>query len=297
MDDAVSFGRRLRHARTDRRMSQVGLASGICSASAVSRWEDGQSVPPHDVVRRLAARLGMDVSVLTGVGFDSRLAESADGFGSVLNVAVGSSADDATSPMASWISRARHALECADPWSAGAPRSVIDDLAVDPLTASSPAALETVELLDALTGVGESPTAQAVDTLVDTLTWTVDAPEPVRRTAVETAVAVLCLEGMPIAAREAVVRAAPATITETTRILLMWDDGVTSRSEAEVRLPPVTVRRTARDVAFSVLYRWWGGASGRPDSDFDASAVADAVVASCPGDGLVAAWRTFTVAV
>lgn len=170
------FGRRLRHARTDRGVSQAGLASGICSASAVSRWEDGQSVPPADIIAELAERLGLGVSVLTGRGFDSRLAESADGFDTLVTVAFGSSPCDASSPMSAWISRARLALETADPWSQGDPRSVVDDLQVEPLTATTPAALEIVELLDAMADVAADPTTRTVDAVVATLTWTQDAP-------------------------------------------------------------------------------------------------------------------------
>ncbi|MGO1911417.1 MAG: helix-turn-helix domain-containing protein [Corynebacterium sp.] len=281
MDDAVMFGRRLRHARTDRGVSQAGLASGICSTSAVSRWEGGQSVPPADIIVDLAERLGLGVSVLTGRGFDSRLAESPDGFDALVTVAFGSSPCDATSPMSAWISRARLALDTADPWTEGDPRPVVDDLQVDPLTATTPATLEIVELLDALAHVAADPTARTVDTLVATLTWTQDAPGIFRRTAMETVVAVLLLAEMPIAARGAVARVSPASITETTRLLLTWDDG--GSAEDGTPLPAVHARRTARDVAFSVLHRSMN--AGRPDPG-----IVDAVVASCPGDGLVAEW-------
>lgn len=278
------FGRRLRHARTDRGVSQAGLASGICSTSAVSRWEGGQSVPPADIIVDLAERLGLGVSVLTGRGFDSRLAESPDGFDALVTVAFGSSPRDATSPMSAWISRARLALERADPWSQGDPRPVVDDLQVDPLTATTPATLEIVELLDALAHVATDSTARTVDTLVATLTWTQDAPGIFRRAAMETVVSVLLLADMPLAARGAVARVSPASITETTRLLLTWDDAVSAEGATSVPpLPAAHARRSARDVAFSVLH----GTRNRGPLD---PGIVDAVVASCPGDGLVAEW-------
>ena len=62
----------------DRGLSQNALAEGICSASAISRWEAGVHLPPEDAIWSLANRLGIDVSVLTGLGFDTRFAESPD---------------------------------------------------------------------------------------------------------------------------------------------------------------------------------------------------------------------------
>lgn len=241
MGDPAAFGRRLHHARVDRGLSQTGLAAGICSPSSVSRWEDGQSVPDHGTVEQLADRLGMNPTVLTGDGFDSRLAGSSDGFAELLHTVfaaegftTGSGADgtgtDASGylmspPVGAWISRARSVLIHADPYSTGPdPRPVVDDLAVDPLTTATPVALETVELLDAMVRVRESPDRATVEALTGTLTWTTDAPEEFRRNALDTVVAVLVDAGMPLAARGAVTRAAPPRISAATAALLVWDD-------------------------------------------------------------------------
>ncbi|WP_297008286.1 helix-turn-helix domain-containing protein [uncultured Corynebacterium sp.] len=290
MEDPAAFGRRLRHARVDRGLSQTGLAAGICSPSSVSRWEDGQSVPDHDTVEQLADRLGMDPTVLTGHGFDSRLAGSADGFAELLHT-VFATEDVSEYPISSaagtWITRAQYILVHADPWSRGAdPRPVIDDLAVDPLTASTPVPLETVELLDAMVRVRETPDRATVDSLTDTLTWTTDAPSTIRRTALDTVVAVLVNAGMPVAAAGAVTRVGPPRISATAATLLTWDlssPGTPPYSSPD-GLPPVAASRSARDVAFGIL----AGVRDAPEEV--RRTVADAVVASCPDDGLVTLW-------
>lgn len=60
---------------------------------------------------------------------------------------------------------------------------------MDPLTTTTPAALETVELLDAMVRVRETPDRATVEALTDTLTWTTDAPEMIRRTVAGAVVA------------------------------------------------------------------------------------------------------------
>jgi transcriptional regulator with XRE-family HTH domain len=282
--DAAVFSFRLRHAREERGMSQTALAAGICSASAVSRWESGRSVPDGAVIARLADRLGLPAEVLTHRDFDSRLLVAGEGFGDLVTAAFGGDRNPGEdSPMAHWISRARQVADRADPWSTGPePRPGVDDLAVDPLTASTPVSLETVELLDAMVRVRDTPDRAAVDTLTDTLTWTTDAPAAIRRTALETVVAVLVSAGMPVAARESVTRVTPPGITATTAVLLTWDGSCADG------LPPVVAARHTRDVAFRVLARVR-----------DAAAevrwpVADAVVVSCPDDGLVRRWAERT---
>lgn len=285
MEDPAAFGRRLLHARVDQGMSQTALAAGICSPSSISRWEDGQSIPDSDTTVQLAQRLGLSPAVLTGIGFDSRLAASADGFADLLHTVFTrfptSVSTDFPPSIHSWITQCRNVLESADPWSASPlPRSTVDNLAVDPLTTSSPTALETVELLDALLALREDTTARSVDALVNTLTWAVDAPTAVRHTAMESAVAVLVSAEMPVAARSAVMTVSPTAITLTTAALLEWH-GPTVNG-----LPPVCTFRTARDVAVDVLVR------NRTSPDQVRYLVADSVRASCPNDGFVEYWSS-----
>ncbi|MCJ7857329.1 helix-turn-helix domain-containing protein [Corynebacterium kalidii] len=280
MDDPAIVGFRLRHVREERGMSQAALASGICSASAVSRWESGQCVPSDEIIVQLADRLALPAEVLTRRDFDSRLLTSGDGFGEVVEASFDTGRDTAgTSPMASWISRVRQVSRHADPWTSGPdPRPMVDDLAVDPLTVSVPVSVETVELLDAMVRVKETQDRETVDALADTLSWTVDAPEVIRRTALETVIAVLVGVGMPVAARGAAVRTGLPRITATTAALLTWD------GSSDDGLPPVAADRSARDVAFDVLSRL------RDMPGDDRQRVAALVAASCPGDGLVSLW-------
>ncbi|HIW91417.1 MAG TPA: helix-turn-helix domain-containing protein [Candidatus Corynebacterium avicola] len=287
MEDPAAFGRRLHHARVDRGLSQTALAAGICSPSSVSRWEDGQSVPDVDIMEQLADRLGMNPTVLTGEGFDSRLTGSAEDFADLLDTVFapqdGIGRRDTTRPAPSatsaWIDHARSALDRADPWSSAPdPRPTVDDLSVDPLTPSTPASLETVELLDAMVRVRETPDRATVDALTDTLTWVTDAPLIFRRTAVETVVAVLLCADMPVAARAAVDRVSPPDITTTTALLLTWG------GSSPGGLPPTATSRRGRDVAFGVL------AHLRDAPAEVRRSTATAVVASCPDDGLVARW-------
>lgn len=257
-------------------MSQTALASGICSASAVSRWEDGQSVPSDEVVVQLAQRLGIHPDILLHRDFDSRLLSSHADFGELVYIVFGPTGTEVdggnpSSVIGTWIARARYVLACADPWTGGEPRPVVDELAVDSLTSSNPVALETVELLDAFVRVGEDPSAESVDALVETLTWTVDAPERIRRSAMETVVAVLVFAEMPVAARGAVARVGPTHISETTCVLL----------ESGGQVPPVYGERSARDVAVSLLARL------ASESDLGFTATVDAVLSACPGDSMV----------
>ncbi len=153
---------------------------------------------------------------------------------------------------------------------------------MDPLTTTTPAALETVELLDAMVRVRETPDRATVEALTDTLTRTTDAPEMIRRTALVTVVADLTGAGMPVAARGAVTRVDPPRISATTAILLAWDNS--SGNASPGGLPPVAAARSARDVAVSVLARI------RDTPEEIRRTVAGAVVASCPEDGLVRRW-------
>lgn len=130
LDDAAAFGPRLRHVRLDRGLSQSGLASGICSASAISRWESGHSLPPADVLLALARRLDIDVHLLTGSGFDSRFVESTEGFAALLHLTLGDAPPHPDSPVAAWIARARQAINEAIAWKTDTVRELIDDLSL-----------------------------------------------------------------------------------------------------------------------------------------------------------------------
>ncbi len=65
VDDPAALGRRLREARVAAGVSQVALAFPGCSAAYVSRIEAGARVPSLQVVRELAARLGVPERYLT----------------------------------------------------------------------------------------------------------------------------------------------------------------------------------------------------------------------------------------
>lgn len=68
VDDAVSVGTRLREARERAGLSQRQLAFEGCSPAYISRLEAGQRVPSLQLLRKIAARLGVDESYLaTGV--------------------------------------------------------------------------------------------------------------------------------------------------------------------------------------------------------------------------------------
>lgn len=64
VDSAVGLARRLREAREHAGMSQRALALGICTPAYVSRLEKGERIPSLQLLRRLAARLGVDADEL-----------------------------------------------------------------------------------------------------------------------------------------------------------------------------------------------------------------------------------------
>ncbi|MDO4610320.1 helix-turn-helix domain-containing protein [Corynebacterium sp.] len=227
--DSTVFGRRLRHAREDRGWSQQQLADGICAASSISRWEGGAPPPGPDILVALARRLGVDVTVLTGAGYDPRLALSPESFGALLHAAFPGETINTTgypgSEVVRWMSLAGAALRDADPWLAGDPQPAVDELAVHELTPTSPVGLETVQLLEAMTALKRDMVAAQVENLVDTLTWTPDAPGPFREAAIERAVACYVLAGMPVSASGIVARTNPSCITAATAVLLRHDGG------------------------------------------------------------------------
>ncbi|MCR5914884.1 helix-turn-helix domain-containing protein [Corynebacterium sp. zg254] len=248
--EAAAFGPRLRHVRLDRGLSQSGLASGICSPSAISRWENGVGLPTAETVEALAHRLNIDVHLLVGHGFDSRLAESTDSFADVLALALGElPSHESSSAMVSWIVRVQQALTYLRAEDIPAARRLIDDLAVAPLTSSTPAALGSVDILDALATLLDHPCTGTISSLVETLSWAKNAPGILRREALDVAVAELVVQDMPIAARDAVTRVAPSHITLTTQALLTCADSV-SPDAAAASLPPAHPQATPRDLAF-----------------------------------------------
>lgn len=282
MVDPAVFSFRLHHLREERGMSQSALASGISSASAVSRWESGQCVPSDEIIVQLANRLEIPVEILTHRDFDSRLLTSSDGFGDILDATFDDNQGaNEGSPIASWISRVKLVFRQADPWlDTPDPRPILDDLAVDPFTISVPSSLETIELLDGMIRVKNSRDHATVNALMETLSWTVEAPNMIRRAAVEISVATLVNAGMPIAARGAVIRVDPPEVTATTEALLKLGGSSTDG------LPPVTTDRSARDVAFGILSRL------REIPSYDRQQVTTAVAASCPHDELVYLWAS-----
>ena len=64
VDSAVGLARRLRQARERAGLSQRALALGICTPAYVSRLEKGERIPSLQLLRRLAARLGVDADEL-----------------------------------------------------------------------------------------------------------------------------------------------------------------------------------------------------------------------------------------
>ena len=63
-DDPAEVGRRLHEARTAAGLSQRELAFPGCSAAYISRVERGQRIPSLQVIRELAARIGISESAL-----------------------------------------------------------------------------------------------------------------------------------------------------------------------------------------------------------------------------------------
>src|SRR6186997_3034050 len=68
VDDAVAAGRRLKEARVAAGLSQRQLAFPGCSSAYLSRLEAGQRVASLQLLRKIAARLGVDEEYLaTGI--------------------------------------------------------------------------------------------------------------------------------------------------------------------------------------------------------------------------------------
>lgn len=66
VDDPAAVGRRLKQAREDAGLSQRKLAFPGCSSAYISRIESGERVPSLQLLRELAARLGVTVEFLAG---------------------------------------------------------------------------------------------------------------------------------------------------------------------------------------------------------------------------------------
>ena len=64
IDDPVAAGRRLRDARVAAGLSQRQLAFQGCSAAYLSRLEAGQRVASLQLLRKIAAKLGVDEEFL-----------------------------------------------------------------------------------------------------------------------------------------------------------------------------------------------------------------------------------------
>lgn len=130
----------------------------------------------------------------------------------------------------------------------------------------------------------ETQDAASTSSLIDVLVWTTDAPAYLRRTALETAVSVLLMAEMPVAARAAVVRVAPPNISETTQILLSW--ATSNLDQLSAPLPPTHGESTARDVAFRLFSQLH--AQGIP-----AEQAATSAQALLPDDVLLTRWSAW----
>jgi transcriptional regulator with XRE-family HTH domain len=65
------FGRRLEEIRTDAGLTQTALAKALnTSQSAISQMESGEREPSFDMLRRLAAALGVTLAYLMGKDVD-----------------------------------------------------------------------------------------------------------------------------------------------------------------------------------------------------------------------------------
>src|SRR6476469_7143894 len=64
VDDPLALGERLKEAREQAGLSQRQLAFPGCSAVYISRIERGERVPSLQLLRELAARLGVDADYL-----------------------------------------------------------------------------------------------------------------------------------------------------------------------------------------------------------------------------------------
>lgn len=152
---AAAFSRRLRHARRERGLSQSALAAGICSPSAISRWEKGQSLPDPSVASALAQRMGIAAEVLTGQGYDPRFSVSPRELDSLIALGFGSRASSAN-PVISWITIAQDVARSASPWSSPQySRRRVDDLAIHELTTLHPSAAQMAELLESMVHLQE----------------------------------------------------------------------------------------------------------------------------------------------
>ena len=76
VDDPVSFGRRVREARTAKGLSLREAAFPGCSPSFLSRVEAGHRVPSQTLIVGMAARFDVEPEELLGRGLDGRLSEA-----------------------------------------------------------------------------------------------------------------------------------------------------------------------------------------------------------------------------
>lgn len=244
------FGVRLRHARLDQGLSQEVLAKGICSASAISRWESGHSVPSEEIITALAQRLDIHPAILTGREVHARLIETPEGWADIITSVFGEMQDTASSSIATWLHHARALLEHVDHLDSDTEvRYNVDDLSVHPLTELTPVASEIVEVIEALVSLTDNPSAERVDRVIDTLVWAADLPASIQRQALELVVFTFVMVDMPVCARGAVVKVQPESITATTRFLLRRELG------EDLGLPPVHAGGGRRDGAIDMVER------------------------------------------
>lgn len=243
---AAAFSRRLRHARRERGLSQSALAAGICSPSAISRWEKGQSLPDPSVASALAQRMGIAAEVLTGQGYDPRFSVSPRELDSLIALGFGSRASSAN-PVISWITIAQDVARSASPWSSPQySRRRVDDLAIHELTTLHPSAAQMAELLESMVHLQEEMNQTAVTELLKAIHTCADAPLRVRQTALENAIAVLADAHLSTAATHALRDSGLSEVTHAAVCLADWH----TSSHSKI---PIRTELSARDVLIQQL--------------------------------------------
>lgn len=243
MPEDADFGRRLRHARLDRGLSQRALCRGICSNATLSRWEAGRSRPGPGQIVALARRLGITPEVLSGARFEPRLAMSETALPELLDALIavppaGRRVPPTAGgePVAGWVGLLRATPAAVDPWGEPEP-ALAERLIAHPVTMMSTETLQAAVLLHAQAGLCHVVTAEALAEASGALHDTADAPAPLRARALETVAFLAGAHGGPGAARE-VLRDHPAVPRTPASTLLSERVGAVSAPPAR----PVTAR-------------------------------------------------------
>lgn len=255
MTDQAAFGRRLRHARKDRGLSQRDLCHGICSNATLSRWESGQSQPTVQQIEVLAKRLGIAPEVLSGNRFESRLAMSETALPSLLHAVLSKNplVEDhetvANEPVVGWVELLRASIHAANPWAMGNP-DYAEALPAHPVSLMSTETLQAAVLVQAQAGLCREVNHGSLSALAQALPSTTAAPESLRTRALEALAFCTGAYLGPVAARK-VLAAHPQTPWTPAVQVLAKRLGLPTRIPAEPQ--------DIRDAIFRALAR---GASG-----------------------------------